>query len=67
MHNPESVLGNETHKSLWDFEIQSDNLISIRPSDCQQKKKSKKKKKKRKKKEKRKRKNKKKRTCWIVD
>ena len=30
MHNPESVLENETQKILWDFEIQSDNLISAR-------------------------------------
>ena len=28
MHNPESVLVNETHKLLWDFEIQTDHLIS---------------------------------------
>ena len=27
MHNPESVLENETHKLLWDFEIQTDHLI----------------------------------------
>ena len=30
MHNPESVLENETHKLLWDFKIQTDHLISIR-------------------------------------
>ena len=24
MHNPESVLKNETHKLLWDIEIQTD-------------------------------------------
>ncbi len=30
MHNPESVLENETHKLLWDFEIQMDHLISAR-------------------------------------
>ena len=24
MHNPESVQQNETHKDLWDFEIQTD-------------------------------------------
>ena len=29
MHNPTSVLENETHKFLWDFEIQTDHLISI--------------------------------------
>ena len=28
MHNPESVLENETHKLLGDFEIQMDHLIS---------------------------------------
>ena len=27
MHNPISVLENETHKLLWDFEIQTDHLI----------------------------------------
>ena len=30
MHNPVSVLENETHKLLWEFEIQRDNLISAR-------------------------------------
>ena len=30
MHNPESFLENETHKSLWDFDTQNDNLISAR-------------------------------------
>ena len=30
MHNPESVLENETHKFLWDFELQTDHLISAR-------------------------------------
>ena len=28
MHNPESVLENETHKLIWDFDIQTDHLIS---------------------------------------
>ena len=28
MHNPESILENETHKVLWDFEIQTDLQIS---------------------------------------
>ena len=28
MYNPESVLENEMHKILWDFEIQMDHLIS---------------------------------------
>ena len=30
MHNPESVLENETQKPLWDFDIHTDNLISTR-------------------------------------
>ena len=30
MLNPESVREDETHKLLWDFEIQTDNLISAR-------------------------------------
>ena len=29
-HNPASVLGNDTHKLLWDFDIQTDHLISAR-------------------------------------
>ena len=33
MHNQESVLENETHKLLWDFEIQTDHLISARLPD----------------------------------
>ena len=33
MHNPESVLENETHKLLWDFEIQTDHQISARQPD----------------------------------
>ena len=33
MHNPESVLENEMHKVLWDFEIQTDHLISARQQD----------------------------------
>ena len=32
-HNPESVLENETHKLLWDFEIQTNHLISARRPD----------------------------------
>ena len=42
MHKPESVLENKTHKLLWDFEIQTDHLISARqpgPCDSQQKEK----------------------------
>ena len=33
MHNPESVLDNETRKLLWDLEIHSDYQISIRRPD----------------------------------
>ena len=37
MRNPESVLENEIHTLLWDFEIQTDPLISARPYNNQQK------------------------------
>ena len=30
MHNPASVLENDTHKLQWDFDIQTDHLISDR-------------------------------------
>ena len=33
MHKPESVLGNETHKILCDFELQADPLIPDRRSN----------------------------------
>ena len=33
MHNPESVLQNETHKPLWDFETKTDHLIPARRLD----------------------------------
>ena len=33
MHNPESVLENEMHELFWDFEIQRDHLILVRPPD----------------------------------
>ena len=33
MHNPESVLENETHNLFWDFNIQTDHLISARRQD----------------------------------
>ena len=33
MHDPESVLEKETHKLRWDFEIQTDHLISTRRPD----------------------------------
>ena len=33
MHNPATVLANDTHKLLWDFDIQTDHLISARRPD----------------------------------
>ena len=33
IHNSESVLKKDTHKILWDFEIQTDHLISARRPD----------------------------------
>ena len=33
MHNPTSVMENDTHKLLWDFGIQTDHLISTRRPD----------------------------------
>ena len=33
MHNPESILDNEMHKLLWNFENQTDHLISSRRPD----------------------------------
>ena len=33
MHNPAPVLENDTHKLLWDFNIQMDHLISARRPD----------------------------------
>ena len=33
MHNPTPVLENDTHKLLWDFNIQTDLLISARRPD----------------------------------
>ena len=33
MHYPESVLLNETHELLWDFDMQTDQLISARRPD----------------------------------
>ena len=33
IHNTKFVLENETHKLLWDFEIQTDHLISTRRID----------------------------------
>ena len=45
MHNPAPVLENDTHKLLWDFDIQTDHLISARRPDLTIIKKKKKKKK----------------------
>ena len=33
MHNPASILENDTHKFLWDLDIQTDHLISDRRPD----------------------------------
>ena len=33
IHNPAAVLENDTHKLLWDFDIQTDHLISARRPD----------------------------------
>ena len=33
MHNPAFVLENDTHKLLWDFDIQTDHLILTRRPD----------------------------------
>ena len=33
MQNPEPVLENDTHKLPWDFNIQTDHLISVRRPD----------------------------------
>ena len=33
MHNPAPVLENDTYKLLWDFDIQTDHLISARRPD----------------------------------
>ena len=33
MHNPTSVLENDTRKLLWNFDIQTDHLISARRPD----------------------------------
>ena len=44
MYNPATVLENDTHKFIWDFDIHTDHLISARRPDNnnqQQKKKKK--------------------------
>ena len=33
MHNLASILENDTHKLQWDFDIQTDHLISARRPD----------------------------------
>ena len=33
MHNPESILKSEMHKILWNFELQTDQLISAKRLD----------------------------------
>ena len=33
MHNPDPVLENDTHKLPWDFNIQTDHLISVQRPD----------------------------------
>ena len=33
MHTPAPVLENDTHKLLWDFDIQTDHLIPARRPD----------------------------------
>ena len=33
IHNPAPVLENNTHKLLWDFDIKTDHLISVRRPD----------------------------------
>ena len=56
-HNPESILENEMHKLLRDFEIQTDHQISARWLDLQQQWQQ----------QQQQEKSKKKRTCQIVD
>ena len=33
MHNLAAVLENDTHKLLWDFDLQTEQLISVRRTD----------------------------------
>ena len=33
MHNPASVLENDTHKLQWDLDVKTDHLISARRPD----------------------------------
>ena len=41
MHNPAPVLENDTHKLIWDFNMQTDHLISARTPDLKINKKKK--------------------------
>ena len=41
MHNPAPALENDSHKLLWDFDIQTDHLIPARRPDLIIKKKTK--------------------------
>ena len=60
MHNPEFVLENKTQRIQWDFEIQTNHLISARRPNLVKVRKKKKKKKRGKKWERE-------RICWIVE
>ena len=51
MYNPESDLENDTHKLLWNFDIQTDHLFSARWPDLVPVNKKKKKKKQKQKKQ----------------
>ena len=51
MYKPKSVLESESHKILWDFDIQTNNLIPARKADLEIVNKKKKKKKKKRKEE----------------
>ena len=33
MYNPASIIENDIYKLLWDFDIQTDHLISTRPQN----------------------------------
>ena len=35
MHNPGFILDNTMHKLLWDYDIQTDHLISARRPDIE--------------------------------
>ena len=69
IHNPAPVLEKDTHELLWDFDIQTDHLISARRPDLIIIKKTKKKKPNQTKQppHQKKKEKKKKRICKIVD